>query len=520
MIAVGVATLLAFGLMGHVGVPISTVSSVLPTLIVVIGVTDAMHLLMRYFHHRGRQLPGNEALIESSRELGVPSLVTALTGSAGLLSFLLGPMPRLREFGVFASAGVMAGFLATFTLLPVLISFFPPAERRLPSLELGDRMLSRIRSFSMRHAKGVLLTSSLLVVIALGGAALLKVQNELLELLDENDYVYRSEVFVRTHLRPTRTLEVVLGAQRANGITSPDALQEVAAVESLLARQPQVARVDSVLGLLRRVGGLLDLEYQGDSGLPSSSAQAEESLFLIEAAAPEVLRSFLSVDRELVRLSAGFLYSDTKTDLETIESIRAALPALAPSWNASITGTTSLSVRLSELILQTQVASFSAAFLTIFVILAVLVGSVWLALLGMIPNLVPVVGILGLMGYWGIRLDVGTAMVASILIGISVDDTVYFLVHYRDARRRGLDLEESVAYTFDFSGKAAIFATLILGGGFLLLTFSRFQTLAYFGMLCTLAVVAALLCELLLLPAVLERSMSLGAWIQAKLRAR
>jgi predicted RND superfamily exporter protein len=212
-----------------------------------------------------------------------------------------------------------------------------------------------------------------------------------------------------------------------------------------------------------------------------------------------------------VRLSAGFLYSDTRRDLATIESMRRALPDLAPSWNASVTGTTSLSVRLSELILETQITSFSGALVTIFAILALLVGSVRLALLGMIPNLLPIVAILGLMGGWGIRLDVGTAMVASILIGISVDDTVYFLVHYRDARRAGLDLSDSIKYTFAFSGKAAIFASVILAGGFTLLTFSRFQTLAYFGLLCTVAVVAALICELFLLPAVLDRSTRLGA---------
>jgi predicted RND superfamily exporter protein len=518
VIAVGVSTLLSFGLMGHSGVPITTVSSVLPTLIIVIGVTDAMHLLTRYFHHRDRGEPDADALVLATRELGVPSLVTALTGSAGLLSFVLGPMPRLQEFGVFAAIGVMGGFVATFTILPVLIVLVPPASRRRPGLALAGRVLDGIRLFSLAHPGRLLLGAALVIVLASIGIGSLKVQNEMLELLDENDYVYRSEVFVRDNLRPTRTLEVVFEAAEASQITDPDALRELAAVEALLLEQPQVARVDSVLDLLRRTASLLELESSDGSRLPVSSGQGEEALFLIESAVPQLLQSFLSVDRNLVRLSAGFLYSDTRRDLATIESVRRALPQLAPSWRAFITGTTSLSVRLSELILETQIASFSGAFVTIFAILALLVGSIRLALLGMIPNLLPVVAILGLMGAWGIRLDIGTAMVASILIGISVDDTVYFLVHYRDARRRELSLPDSIEYTFAFSGKAAIFASVILAGGFMLLTFSRFQTLAYFGLLCTVAVVAALVCELYLLPAVLDRSQRLGERLRSKSR--
>jgi predicted RND superfamily exporter protein len=509
VVAVGAATLLSFGLMGHTGVPITTVSSVLPTLIIVIGVTDAMHLLTRYFHHRACDQPDADALVLATRELGVPSLVTALTGSAGLLSFVLGPMPRLQEFGVFAAIGVMGGFIATFTLLPVLIVLLPPASRPRPGLALAERVLDSIRLFSLEHPGRLLVGAALVAALAVIGIHSLKVQNEMLELLDENDYVYKAEVFIRDNLRPTRTLEVVFEAPEANRIADPGALRELAAVEALLLEQPQVARVDSVLDLLRRVTSLLELETRDGSALPDSAGRAEEALFLIESAAPQVLGSFVSVDRDLVRLSAGFLYSDTRRDLATIESIRAALPELAPSWHAYITGTTSLSVRISELILQTQIASFSAAFLTIFAILALLVGSLRLAVLGMIPNLLPIAAILGLMGGWGIRLDVGTAMVASILIGISVDDTVYFLVHFRDARRLGLGVSDSVRYTFAFSGKAAIFASAILAAGFLLLTFSRFQTLAYFGLLCTVAVIGALICELFLLPAVLDRSIRL-----------
>ena len=155
----------------------------------------------------------------------------------------------------------------------------------------------------------------------------------------------------------------------------------------------------------------------------------------------------------------------------------------APNWSVSTTGISDLNALLSELVLWTQVNSFSGAFLTILVVLTLLIGSIRLGLLGMIPNLLPIVVLLGVMGYWGILLAIGTAMVATILIGISVDDTVYFLLHYRNARKRGEDVSGAVRFSFGFSGNAAMFSTVILASGFMLLGFSEYQELAYLSLI-------------------------------------
>ncbi|MFQ5698403.1 MAG: RND family transporter [Myxococcota bacterium] len=515
ILVVGIATLATFGAMGHWGAPITTVSGVLPTLIVIIGVTDSIHLLNRYSRHLDSE--GIEgALARAARDLGVPALVTSLTSAAGLAAFALGPMPRLREFGLFAALGVMAAFLATFTLLPVWIATFQTRRRPRKARTTSDIILTHSRRLSLRHPALVLASTACVVLVSVIGIRQLRIQNELLQLLDRSDYVYRSETFIRSHLRPTRTLELLFEAPDGTTLSDPRALRELAGVEQLLAAQEQVKRVDSVLPLVRRAGQLTGVPLDPETRLPEVPGETDELLFLIEGAAPRLLRSYLTLDHRLVRMSAGFLYSDTKSDLETIRRIQAQLPTLAPHWSASLTGTTAISVRLSELVLQTQLSSLTGAMLAILVILALLVGSLRLGLLGMVPNLVPIIAILGLMGFWGIRLDIGTAMVGSVLIGIAVDDTVYFLLHYRNARRRGLSLDEAVAHTFDFSGRAAIFTSVVLAGGFLLLTFSRFQTLAYFGMLCSLAILAALVCDLLILPALL----ALGERVRLRAGAR
>jgi predicted RND superfamily exporter protein len=516
LVAIGVATVVPFGLMGLLGIPITVLSSALPILVVVIGVTDSMHLVTRFFHHAERGESTASALETTAGELGVPSLVTALTGSAGLLSFSLSPMPHFREFGLFSALGVFAAFATTFTLLPVLFLALPPRSRPRPSLELAGRALVGVHRFSTGRSGIVLIGSIVLAVGGLAGILDLRVQNDWLRIVDSRDYIYRSEQFVRENLRPTRTVEILLEARDGENVTDSIMLGEVRAVADRLRGEPRFGRVDSVLSLIRQVHDLASAQDTEPEELPATAAEISETLFLATSAAPELVRSFLSVDQKVVRLSVGFHYSDSRTDLALLERLRGDIRSIAPSWEPSITGLSSLNPRIGELVLETQLTSFSGAFVTIFVVIAILVGSLRLAALGMIPNLLPVVMILGLMGYWSIGLDVGTAMVATILIGISVDDTVYFLVHYRAARLRGESTSDAVRYAFEFSGRAALFSTLILASGFVLLGFSRFRSLAYFGFLSSLAVVLAALAEFLVLPAVLMGATRMQEWVRER----
>jgi predicted RND superfamily exporter protein len=243
----------------------------------------------------------------------------------------------------------------------------------------------------------------------------------------------------------------------------------------------------------------------GTLSVPTRGDQASQLLLLAEAADAEGVASVVTGDRRLARLSAGYAWGGSDAVREDLRILREELGALlggGGSW--SLTGSIVLSAHVADLILEGQIASFSTAFLTIFAILFLFLRSLWLGALGMIPNVYPVAVILGFMGWTGINLDVGTAMIASILLGVSVDDTVYFLLHYQRARRGGATVRDAIAYTFSISGKPAIFCGSIIALGFFVLGFSSFQSLAIFGLLSGVAVVLAGATELFLMPALLE----------------
>jgi predicted RND superfamily exporter protein len=206
----------------------------------------------------------------------------------------------------------------------------------------------------------------------------------------------------------------------------------------------------------------------------------------------------------MARLSASYAWSGSRGVESDLLALRNELGAVLGDAQWDLTGTVALAARIGELVLEGQIASFTTAFLTIFAVLFLFLRSFRLGVLGMLPNVYPVAVILAFMGFAGIYLDVGTAMIASILLGVSVDDTVYFLMHYQRARRRGADVADAVAYTFAIAGKPALFCAGSLAIGFFVLGFSSFQSLAIFGLLSGVAVLLAAATELILMPAVLR----------------
>jgi hypothetical protein len=494
----------AFGLMCWAGRPLSPVLSTMPILILVVGVTDAVHLLVRVheLHHVGQRL--DDVVRAVVQDVGPPTTVTAITSALGFLSFTAGRVPNLRDFGTFAAVGILGCWLTTFTFTPASILLLrvrvrPGAPR---SFALGDAALECARMLSVRKSHLVLSVAAIALVVSALGISRITPENDTMKLFGEGEPIVKAERFLREHLRPLDTIEVLYEVPEGKTVAQPEVLARLGRAERLLEQRTGVSPVLSILPVLRiahreLIGGALEL--------PRTSEQAAQLLLMAEAADVATARRVVTPDGRFARLSAGYAWAGSRSVRDDLTILAARLPpdqSEAGLW--SLTGSLALSVHMGDVILESQIASFSTAFLTIFAVLFLFVRSLSLGLLGVILNGFPVVLVLGFMGLAEINLDVGTAMIASILLGVSVDDTVYFLLNYRRARIGGARVRDAIAYTFAVAGKPALFCAAILALGFFVLSFSRFQSLAIFGLLSGVAVLLAAIAELLLLPALLE----------------
>lgn len=508
LLAVGLPAVWTFGLMGWLERPLTPVITTLPILVVVVGITDAIHFLVRIYDLHAPATSRAELVRDVAREVGPPTTITAVTSALGFLSFLAGPLPALREFGLFAAVGILSAWFVTFSLIPIALAHLwsPRLPIRPPVFRVGDRALGALHGVGHRRAGLSAGVAGLMLAASLFGIGRIVPETDGIKLIGEGDPLAVSERFVRTRLHGQGSIELVFEPEA--GALEPETLARLAAVERTFVASEQLGPVTSILPALRVANRELG---DGRLALPAQREAAAQLLLLAELADPEATRRLVTPDRRLLRMSVGSNMESVREFRQDAEGLRRSLGALLDGegrW--FFTGVFLLSLHQADLVLQSQIASFSTAFLSIFGVLLLYVRSLPLALLGMVPNVIPVAGILGFMGLAGINLDVATAMIASILLGVSVDDTVYFLTHYKRARAGGVSVRDATAYTLAVAGKPAAFSALILAAGFFVLGFSSFQSLAIFGLLSGVAVLGAAASELLLLPASLELSAGRG----------
>jgi len=254
--------------------------------------------------------------------------------------------------------------------------------------------------------------------------------------------------------------------------------------------------------------------------IPQDPQILEQILFLFNNGNSNDRRLMVSDDYSTARISVSMKDPGSYIATGLVKEIQAKvdqvfleLKPTYPQLQATVTGGLALWSRLNDYISWSQIRSFGLAFLVISLILIGIFGSLKLGLAAIIPNTFPILMVFGLMGWWEMPLDLTTLLVAPIVIGIAVDDTIHFLTHYRTALVNGMDIQQSIIVTFREVGQALVFTTLILSTTFFIFVPLSHQGISRFSLLATVAVVTALLADLLLLP-------SLCTWFQIRVKVQ
>jgi predicted RND superfamily exporter protein/signal transduction histidine kinase len=511
----GLAVLWAMGSMGWLGWPQSELTQALAPAILVIGICGGIHVVARYASLADADPHADRRALACrvAREIGPASVICTLTTIAGFLSFSTSEFASFLRFGAVASIGLVAALVIDFTLLPILMVRVPVEPARSGSLSgAWDRALHLIVRVSERRASLVLAASGVLLFVSGVGVARLEVDVDERKLFGENNPVVHWAEFVDRNLRRSDTLEIELDAPEGASVLDPAGMSVVEDVASRLPSIEGLGRVRSILDPLRRLNQVLHDDdptaYRtGETG--AANRQLLLVLSLDEATRPDL---WIDPGERRVRLSVEADAVSKSRRIAILEEVEARLAlALPAGWRYELTGPFALYLDLVREMQDTQIDSFLASLLSvsgIFWLFLWITGSppftaLWWAFVGMIPNVLPVIGTLGAMGLWGIPLDVGTIMVGAIVLGIAVDDTIHFVTHYRGERNGGASPRDAIATTMRRTGRAIVTNSLALSLGFFALTLSSWQSIASFGLLSGIAILVALAAELLVLPALI-----------------
>lgn len=504
--SVGVVWVL--GLMTVSGAGLNMATSLSVGLVLIVSIATVIHIVTHF--NRAYPLVGDKATAakESLRAVLNPCFMCAVTTSLGFATIVVSPLPMIKQLGVIMSIGVVVAFILGVVLTPAFLTLFKPVTQR-QSIRMNSDAVTRcsnaIETVVHRYPQACVLAGIALGVLALSGIPYLRVNPEFLNMFDDKSKEIRDLRFVEERLAPVHSLNVVLSGEE-DFFLKPESWQWVAEVEERINRLDGVAGTDSLVHLMKFL-------YE----LTTGDATTQRSVFKNPLFIPQMLEvirfhqqgakflgRFLSEARDrmviMVRVKNPKEYPLGKT----IEQIRRiGSNPVARDEKVLVTGQLAVASSQRQQLVRSQTVSLFVALAFITVLMIIQLRSVTLGLLSLVPNLFPIVVIFGAMGWLGLELDHVTIFVAAISIGLSVDGTIHFLTPLARFVRKhdGKDLSQKLKLAHARTARAVISTTAVLALGMLTLYFSPFRPIASFGILASMAIVVALLGDLMFMPA-------------------
>ncbi|MDX1755837.1 MAG: MMPL family transporter [Marinobacter sp.] len=517
---------LVIGYLGWVDWPVTVISSNFIALLLIMTLSLTVHLIVRYreFQHNASDAPPRDTLRETLRAMFKPCLYMALTTMVAFGSLTFSGIRPVIDFGWMMSIGITVAFLVAFFIFPALLSLTPPrVDQRVRSDQVP--FTDHFANLTERRGNWVLGVAIVLAVLCVVGVTRLTVENSFIDYFKSTTEIHQGMITIDDRLGGTTPLDVIITdepAPEGSAFDDPFAsdcdpfvedcgtdetyrdtwytyqkMEQLAEVHRYLDSLPETGKVLSInttLGVLAQING----------GEPLDALQ----LAFVPAAVPDdltdvLLTPYISEEHDQARFSVRLL--ETSPELrrqELLERIRDHLTGHLgfDDDRVMFTGMTVMYNNMLQSLFDSQIKTLGAVFLAIGAMFLLLFRSLWLALIGLAPNLLASASVLGLMGWLGIALDMMTITVAAITMGIAVDNTIHYLHRFRVEFRKDHNYLATMHRCHRSIGRAMFYTSLTIIVGFSILVLSNFIPTIYFGLFTGFAMLMALLGALTLLP--------------------
>lgn len=496
------ATSLLLGLYLGLGLRLNMVTMVLPTLVLVIGLTDSIYFITSWFQERdgllAQGLDRREAVVRCLGFCFLPGLFNSVTSAVGFMAFGLARMEVIRDMGVFAGVGILLAFVTSVVVCTIGIDLLDPRPPAGP--DLLPRALAAVTALVARRRRAILALAAALFLVSLAGVLRLQVDTYTIRYFREDHPVRQDDAWIEANYGPYLPVEAVVVADGPHGVTTPEVLRGLEALQARVEADPRVRSAVSLTGVVRRLHEVL----AGQAAIPDTVEAVQQELLLWDPARDDDPMRLVDLEQRQARVTFRARNSSATAGGALLDDIAAhARDTLPPGAHLVPAGYVPLYVRMIDHLVHGQVVSVSITFAVVLVVIGALFRSARYALLALPPNLLPIVGTLGFMGHAGIDLDASTVLIASISLGIAVDDTIHFLFKFRARAAATGDAARAVDETLRTTGVAITTTSLVLALGFAVICLAEVKSVAVFGLLTAVTMVSALVGELFVTPAVI-----------------
>lgn len=505
MIIVWSTLLITIALIQLTGGFLEIMSSTIAPILLCVGVADAVHMISKYDDARESGYTKRESILEMLKTLGSATFLTSVTTAIGFASLLSSSVQPMQRFGAYTAAGVLIAYLVTIFFLPAVLTmgrksriFDEKSGSLYPLLVLW---LNKLTAFNRLHYGKVLIGVLLLLIIFSSGIRNIEVNGRVFDDVGEDTELMQDSRFFTENLSPQFPMEFIINTGEANGALTYDLYRKTDSLTAKLLSYPEIHKVTGLNTLIDEVHTTLNPDNGEIGSLPSPDDAIAQYALLLEINGGDNLFNFVDFEYRKIRLTALTEDAGSKRINEIRNEISGFASELFDEQELIITGTTILSADLTDKIVYSLSWSILIAILVITLIMAVLFKSMKIALIALIPNVIPLIMVAGVMGFLDVDIKPSTAVIFTIALGIAVDDSIHYLARFRIEYARIGSVFPALSATTIRTGRAIVVTSMILIAGFGTLITSAFTSTAMMGVLVTTTIFSALLADLFVLPA-------------------
>lgn len=508
VLVINLATMVAMGFAGWVGITMSPFSGAAPVVILTLAIADSIHILITVMQRMRRGDEKIVALKESIRVNFLAVSITSLTTIIGFLALNFSDAPPFNALGNISAAGIAAAWFLSLTFLPAVLSLMPLHVKQ---QEVGQRgkfqnAINGIAEFVIKRTRLTLLVCGVILVGFASAIPYVDLNDQWIEYFDHRIEFRGDAEFAMDNLTGLYLLEYSIPADGEGAINEPDYLEDLEAFTLWLRDQSVVNHVYSYTDIIKRLNQNMNADDQGFYRLPGDRNLAAQYLLLYEMSLPYGLdmNDRIDINKSSTRVTVTLNELTTSETRAFLSEVESWWDTRSPKTDEYATGATYLFSFISERNIKDMIGGNIVAVFLIAIVMMISLRSVGFGAISLVPNIAPLVITFGIWTLLVGQVGMAAATVSATALGIIVDNTVHMLTKYQRARKEnGLTVQDAVRYAFDTVGAAVAANALILSLGFSVLALSSFKITAEMGILTAIAILVALFVDFFMLPAIL-----------------
>jgi hypothetical protein len=521
----GLSIFATLGFMTLMGYPINVITVIVPSLLIVIGCTEDVHMISVYAKELREGKSKREAIMYMATHSALPITLTSLTTFLGFATLSVNKITILKQFGIVSSFGLFANFVITILVIPSALQFFKAPRKFLAKEEEKtkktrrmDAVLDGLVNINKNHGFGISVITVVLIGLAILGIFRLRVNTDYISYFKEDSFIRQRAASIHRDLSGAQSFNIIVEAEEEDKIKEPKVLKQIAGLQEFML-DAGIDKSVSIADFIKIVNREMNGGREEMLKIPDEKNLVSQYLLLL---GDLDLERYIDDDRSMANIPVRHNISSSWELSHLLNRIREYVREnFSKELTVRFTGEGILVNNASDAMVIGQIESLGLALLAIFIIMTLLFMSLKAGIIAIISNIIPIVLNFGVMGWLGIPLNTGTCMVAAIALGIAVDDTIHFMVRYQRELRATNDQTLAISNTIHGEGEPILFTSLALAIGFGILVMSNFNPTINFGLLAALVMIYALLADLFVNPVILLTVQLITLWdfVALKLKA-